>query len=49
MAFKVLSLKYPEFAGIYFWYTDDQVKHGRFNNGRFSEVMAGLWSLWANQ
>lgn len=43
-AFKLPSLKYPEFAGIYFWYTDEQVKHGGFKgaNGQFSGVMAGL-------
>jgi len=38
------ELAYPEFAGIYLWYTDEQIKHGPYKGaeGKFSGTMAGL-------
>ncbi|OAG33471.1 hypothetical protein NEIG_01969 [Nematocida sp. ERTm5] len=42
--FKAPQLIHPEFAGLYFWYTEEPIKHGGFKgaSGRFNGVMAGL-------
>lgn len=42
--FKNLHLNYPEFAGIYLWYTDQKMHSGDFNgvNNRFSGLMTGI-------
>ncbi|KAI5146634.1 hypothetical protein NEAUS05_0079 [Nematocida ausubeli] len=44
ITFKVPTLKYPEFAGIYAWYTEDPVRHGGFKGakGKFNGIVAGL-------
>ncbi|ELQ74039.1 putative Concanavalin A-like lectin/glucanase protein [Trachipleistophora hominis] len=42
--FKNLHLNYPEFAGIYLWYTDQKIHSGDFNgvNNKFSGLMTGI-------
>lgn len=38
------NLKYPEFAGIYLWYTDQRIKSGKMAgiDGNFTGLMAGI-------
>ncbi|KAH9385317.1 uncharacterized protein NEMAJ01_0213 [Nematocida major] len=42
--FSLPALRHPEFAGLYFWYTEEPVRHGPFKgaSGKFNGVMAGL-------
>lgn len=42
--FDDLNLKYPEFAGIYLWYTDQRIKSGNIagTDGNFTGIMTGI-------
>ncbi|KRH95317.1 putative Concanavalin A-like lectin/glucanase protein [Pseudoloma neurophilia] len=42
--FDELQLKYPEFAGIYMWYTDERIKSGNIGgiDGNFTGIMTGI-------
>lgn len=41
------SLSYPEFAGLYFWYTDQPIEHGPYKGarGQYQGIMAGIERL----
>lgn len=42
--FDDLKLKYPEFSGIYLWYTDERINPGTIagTDGKFTGIMAGI-------
>ncbi|KAI5189593.1 hypothetical protein NECID01_0616 [Nematocida sp. AWRm77] len=44
MDISIPNLTYPEFAGVYFWYTDDPIEQGEYKgaNGRFRGLMTGI-------